>query len=270
MMHNNVEHETGKAECFHDLPKHSIHILESHPLTSSHKPINYVTSSTSIMKKISPNIDLRGTKKPKADSLLIQAAPTNLDFEKALMFFHAYMYGPLQGKLRLYRARDVHTPGKVMSSDWEVFASILVRDVGTKLTRGIDLSGYEVKSAENGGSYEYQYHKNTGKEKLRSDMSAGHLFFDHSDNLKKVDLRYAPGRQLKEFFERWLQEYPDPYPQRYRKNIPFKWVKQNAELLMSLRDGEVTYPILAAEDMRETASGLRPGDTNSARKPKQK
>jgi hypothetical protein len=92
----------------------------------------------------------------------IGGPPTDLDFEKALMFFHAYMYGPLQGKLRLYRARDVHSAGKVQPSDWEVFASILVKDVGTKLTKGVDLSGNEVKSAENGGSYEYQYHKNTG------------------------------------------------------------------------------------------------------------
>ena len=91
--------------------------------------------------------------------------PTDLDFEKALMFFHAYMYGPLQGKLRLYNARSVHPPGAAMSSDWEVFASILVRDVGKKLAAGIDLSKNEVKSAFNGGNYEYQYHKNTGKEK---------------------------------------------------------------------------------------------------------
>ncbi len=36
-----------------------------------------------------------------------EGPPTELDFEKALMFFHAYMYGPLQGKLRLYAARGV-------------------------------------------------------------------------------------------------------------------------------------------------------------------
>jgi hypothetical protein len=53
----------------------------------------------------------------------IGGPPTNLDFEKALMFFHAYMYGPLQGKLRLYRARDVRSAGKALTSDWEVFAS---------------------------------------------------------------------------------------------------------------------------------------------------
>src|SRR6266480_3731157 len=110
----------------------------------------------------------RTTRVHEREKAINQIIPTDLDFEKALMFFHAYMYGPLQGKLRLYRSRDVRTPGKVMSSDWEVFASILVKDVGTKLTKGVDLSRYEVKSAEQGGSYEYQYHKNTGKAKLQS------------------------------------------------------------------------------------------------------
>jgi hypothetical protein len=109
--------------------------------------------------------------------------PTDLDFEKALMFFHAYMYGPPQGKLRLYRARDVHSVGKALSSDWEVFASILVKDIGTKLTKGVDLSKYEVKSAEGGGNYEYQYHKNSGKQKLVDDKRVGHLFFDHKPHL---------------------------------------------------------------------------------------
>jgi hypothetical protein len=172
----------------------------------------------------------------------IGGPPSDLDFEKALMFFHAYMYGPLQGKLRLYSARIVHAQGAAMSSDWEVFASILVRDLGRKLAGGIDLSGHEVKSAANGGSYEYQYHKKSGKEKLKNDAQAGHLFFDHRNNLRQVDLRYAHGTSMKEFFRKWLQEYPDPYPQRYRKSIPFRWVKENATLLMTLTDGEVTYP----------------------------
>jgi hypothetical protein len=168
--------------------------------------------------------------------------PTELEFEKALMFFHAYMYGPLQGKLRLYAARQVRSAGTAMSSDWEVFASILLKDVGKKLSAGIDLTNYEVKSAMDRSSYEYQYHKNTGKDKLVSDMKVGHLFFAHSNNLRKVDLRYAHGSQMKAFFAKWLDEYPDPYPQRYRKNIPFGWVEKNTTLLMTLTDGEVTYP----------------------------
>lgn len=185
-------------------------------------------------------------RKPKTDQRETSAVgpPTDLDFEKALMFFHSYMYGPLQGKLRLYRARNVRSAAKALSSDWEVFASILVKDVGTKLGKGVDLSKHEVKSAENGGSYEYQYHKKSGKEKLQQDMEKGHLFFDHSDNLRIVELRYASGRQLHAFFNEWLKAYPDPYPQRYRKNIPFAWVKKNGTVLMRLRNGEVEYPVL--------------------------
>jgi hypothetical protein len=153
---------------------------------------------------------------PRPDAYKIGGPPTDLDFEKALMFFHAYMYGPLQGKLRLYAARGVRSGGVAMSSDWEVFASVLVKDLGTKLDAGIDLSGYEVKSAENGGSYEYQYHKLTGREKLQKDMEVGHLFFDHRDNLRHVDLRYAHGSWMKErFFKGWLDEFPVPYGQRY-------------------------------------------------------
>ena len=108
----------------------------------------------------------------------------------------------------------------------------------------MDLSNNEVKSAENGGSYEYQYHKNTGRENLLRDMEVGDLFFDHKDNLSEVDLRYACGKQLSTFFRLWLDEYPNPYPQRYRKSVPFAWVKQNGLLLMSLRGGEVEYPEL--------------------------
>lgn len=145
-------------------------------------------------------------------------------------------------------------PGKIVKispqehrpSDWVVFASILVRDEGKNLAAGVDLAEHEVKSAYEGGSYEYQYHKNTGKKKLKRDAEVGHLFFDHRNNLRHVDLRYAHGSAMKNFFEKWLQEYPDPYPQRYRKNIPFNWVKENGILLMTLTDGEVTFPKLIA------------------------
>jgi len=183
--------------------------------------------------------------RPK-DQYRIGGPPSRLDFEKALMFFHAYMYGPLQGKLRLYSAREVHPPGAAMSSDWEVFASILVGDLGKKLAAGVDLSEHEVKSAFNGGAYEYQYHKKSGKEKLKRDVEVGHLFFDHRNNLRHVDLRYAHGSSMNLFFKKWLQEYPDPYPQRYRKSIPFHWVKKNATLLMTLVDGEVVFPEISA------------------------
>ena len=174
--------------------------------------------------------------------------PTNLDFEKSLMFFHAYMYGPLQGKLRLYGARSIPPGAAVMSSDWEVFASMLVNDLGRKLGAGIDLANNEVKSAKQRGSYEYQYHKNTGKEKLAKDMTVGHLFFEYADYLNDVNLRWLHGSMLKEkFFQKWLDEFPDPYQQRYRRNIPYSFVKENGILLMRLRNGEVVFPELTVQ-----------------------
>lgn len=179
---------------------------------------------------------------PKPSAYRAGGPPTDLDFEKSLMFFHAYMYGPLQGKLRLYAERSIRQGSVAMSSDWEVFASMLVRDLGTKLGAGIDLAGYEVKSAGPSASYEYQYHKNTGQDKLAKDREVGHLFFEYADNLRRVDLRYAHGSHMREFFDAWLQDYPDPYPQRYRKNIPYRWVKKHGVLLMTLENGEVTYP----------------------------
>ena len=177
------------------------------------------------------------------------------------MYFHAYMYGPLQGKLRLYNARGVRSAGKVISSDWEVFASILVKDVGKKLGKGVDLSEHEVKSAENGGSYEYQYHKESGKQKLRDDANVAHLFFAHSDNLRKVELRYVDGQKLNEaFFAKWVEQFPDPYQQRYRRSVPFRWVEENGELLMRLENGEVTYPPTASAPQSEIAAGLKPDE----------
>ena len=179
------------------------------------------------------------------------------------MFFHAYMYGPLQGKLRLYSARSVRAKGGVMSSDWEVFASILVGDLGTKLGAGIDLSGYEVKSAGPNASYEYQYHKKSGKEKLARDAEVGHLFFEYADNLRRVDLRYAHGFWIKDFFARWLADYPDPYPQRYRKNIPYGWVKANGILLMTLESGEVTYPTVVPPQPGEIPKSISAEDMDT-------
>lgn len=186
------------------------------------------------------------------------APPTNLDFEKSLMFFHAYMYGPLQGKLRLYGARSIPPGSIAMSSDWEVFASMLVNDLGRKFGPGIDLANYEVKSAKRLSSYEYQYHRNTGRAKLARDVEVGHLFFDYFDNLREVDLRYLHGSSMMEFFNRWLAEFPEPYGQRYRKNIPYGFVKQHGILLMTLKDGEVSFPNLTT---RETPSRIENGDS---------
>ena len=44
------------------------------------------------------------------------------------------------------------------------------------------------------------------------------------------------------YFNQWKDESPyrsDDPPLRYRKNVPFGWVRENGNVLMKLRDGEV-------------------------------
>ena len=177
--------------------------------------------------------------------------PRDLDFERALMFFHAYMYGPLQGKLRLYRARNVAPRAVASPTDWEVFASMLLRQPGTLSHAGVDLLGYEVKSAQEGSSFEYQYHRDSWEEKFQRDMEAGHLLFSHRDYLRSVRLYYADGKEIKTaFFEPWRNGCPyatDPAAQRYRRSIPFGWVTSHGQLVMELRDGEVIHPAHAQD-----------------------
>jgi hypothetical protein len=68
------------------------------------------------------------------------------------------------------------------------------------------------------------------------------LLFEVPNNLRLINVRWMHGSQLKGFFRSGLKTTPIHTHSEYRKNIPFVWVKKNAVLLMTLTDGEVTYP----------------------------
>lgn len=157
----------------------------------------------------------------------------------AMKFFNDFMHGPLQAKLKVYQSRNVRMGSAVTPSDWEVFASLLTGCKGNGGVSGVDLRTVEVKSACKGGSFEYQYHKDTGLAKLRKDMKSGHLFIVHNDFLNKVEVWYGEGKQMKkDYFNKWLANYPNPYPQWYRRSIPFGWVKGNGKLLLTVNGGK--------------------------------
>ena len=164
--------------------------------------------------------------------------PKTLDVQAALIYFHAYMYGPYKGRVRLFRQRGL-APRMVMSEDWEVFASILLKTTGAASRSGPDLGEHEVKSAVDGGSFEYQYHRNSWKEKLAADRRAGHVFIWHRDELSCVEVWFSEGSGLDEHFRAWESE--DPYSQdgqqRFRKTVSAGWVKDNAILLLRIVEG---------------------------------
>lgn len=111
--------------------------------------------------------------------------PDELDVQAALIYFHAYMYGPYQGRVRLFRLRGLE-PRMVMSEDWEVFASILLRQQGSVSRSGPDLGTYEVKSALTSGSFEYQYHRKSWQEKLAATAAPGMYLFGIKTNYLRL------------------------------------------------------------------------------------
>ena len=52
---------------------------------------------------------------------------------------------------------------------------------------------------------------------------------------------YCAGSDLLEFFDSWEAErpYADPGQQRFRRSVPFGWVRDNAGLVLRIEDGEV-------------------------------
>lgn len=168
--------------------------------------------------------------------------PDTLDVRAALIYFHAYMYGPYQGRLRLFRDRGLQ-PRMVMSEDWEVFASILLRRQGVASREGPDLGDIEVKSAVAGKHFEYQYHRNSWQKKLDADRHSGHAFVWYGDDLHAVEVWYCDGGQLEDHFVAWEAErpYSEPGRQRFRKQVSAGWIGKHATLLLRVLDGEADY-----------------------------
>ena len=134
--------------------------------------------------------------------------------------------------------------GSVPSVDWEVFGAILTGD-SKRSGYGSDLTALEVKSAVEGSSFEYQYHKEHGEEKLDEDKTIGHLFISYSTNYRSVTVRYIPPELLANTFESWRDGYRTRYAnggQRYRKSISYGFVAKHGQLILRITDGDVAYP----------------------------
>ncbi len=130
-----------------------------------------------------------------------------------------------------------------MPGDWEVFAAILVRTTGTESNAGIDLVGYEVKSAKDRGGFEYQYHRNSWQKKFDDDRAADHICISYRDNLSHVEVWHCTGADIALFLNAWLKDnpYSKPTEQRFRRSISYRWISENATLLLKIEDGRATY-----------------------------
>jgi hypothetical protein len=141
--------------------------------------------------------------------------------------------------VKTYKQYGFSINGLVSSNDWEVFAAILFDE--KKKAKGSDLQNYEVKSAGEGSSFEYQYHKNSGFDKIEEDKRVKHLFISYTKEYTNISVRIIEGRQLLQTFNLWkegLQENYNKGKQRYRKSISHGFVKKHGRLLFEIKENE--------------------------------
>lgn len=178
-----------------------------------------------------------------------------LQFRSAFEFYQTHINR--SDFFLLLKERNLKTSGSIPSITWELFGSILTGQKG-KGGYGADLEGIEIKSAIAGSSFEYQYHLNTGLEKLKEDQIVDHFFCSYSADYQSFQVYFADGKSLTQFFSKWIPEYLKNYNksegatsseaserrQRFRRSIPFGWVSKYGRLVMVVENAKLILPAL--------------------------
>jgi hypothetical protein len=103
---------------------------------------------------------------------------------------------------------------------------------------------YEVKSAVIGGSFEYQYHRNRGIDKLTDDREVDHIFVARSETYANVEVWLVERNKMLSTFDRWLPELLQNYEtvarQRFRRSVTYGFVKNQGVQLLAITDGVLT------------------------------
>lgn len=168
------------------------------------------------------------------------------NIDRAYEIYREHIYSP--EKSILLQNHGLKVAGSVSSVMWELFGSVLTGCMGEGVT-GADLHGWEVKSSIMGASFEYQYHLNTGLDKLREDRLVKHLYCNYSRTYEDVEVRVIDGSVLApHYFDVWRPEYERNYDksvhhsqrrQRFRKSIPNGFVQQNGRLVLRISQGKL-------------------------------
>ena len=129
--------------------------------------------------------------------------------------------------------------GSIHSIDWEIFCAILFKSKKDKVS---DLTHYEIKSALKGNSFEYQYHKNSGIEKLTHDKKINHVYVVYANDYKDIDVYILNFNIMKHVIKKWKCSFKNNYKigkQRYRKSITYNFMKSHSTCILKIRDGKL-------------------------------
>ncbi len=175
--------------------------------------------------------------------MLLPLLLSDLDVLTAYWFYKNYLLDTTRNKSEIYQRYGFLAP-PVSFIDWEVFAAILLRD-RAKSGDGADLERHEVKSAGMGSSFEYQYHKFHGLDKLEEDKSVNHVYISYTKGYQDIDVYILQDVRVATIFEGWKSELIANYQagrQRFRKSIPAGYVRREGLLILAIREGELTHP----------------------------
>jgi len=163
--------------------------------------------------------------------------------EEAYNFYRDHILAPIRQKGELAARYDFPISGTVPFRDWEIFCAILTGDNYTGQGGGHDLTRHEVKSAVKGSSFEYQYHRESGFEKLAGERSVCHLFISYEEEYRNIEVRIASPLLIQKKLSQWRDEYESAYKedgrQRFRKSISYGEMKLISLRIMEIIDGRL-------------------------------
>jgi len=133
---------------------------------------------------------------------------------------------------------------------WELFSALLTGDKAKNADMGADLINYEVKSAKDTSSFEYQYHPESWNTKLEEDKRVTHLFISYTPKYADIVVRIVPGEKLSNFFQEWGPELTTFWVnesaekisnKRFRKNIPYTTVCDKGRVICVINATKLIY-----------------------------
>ena len=153
--------------------------------------------------------------------------------------------------------------------DWELLGAVLMGDTAKDNYRGngigADLYNHEIKSAKRydrtDPSYEYQYGKNSGFEKLEEELEVDHVFFSYWNEYYNLEAWLVPIKnetfrdEIALFEDRIYDDYVVNNRQRCRPSIRHTLVKQTGKLLMKIVDGKLVLPTIRKTNGKNIGRG---------------
>jgi hypothetical protein len=164
----------------------------------------------------------------------------------AFKYYKKFLLEDFEKRKKIYLWLGFDLAGVVSFRDWEVFGAILVGDKA-KGKKGSDLRKYEIKSALEGNSFEYQYHARTALDKFKEDCNVDHLFVSYQKDYRSFTVRLVNNTVFKSLTDGWLDKIMRSYysdtrhvvKQRCRESITYNNVFNRGDVVFEVKNSNL-------------------------------